>query len=198
MMRFVSWANLHWIRVKTWQNELVAFWCTAWLRVRWGVAAAARIPADVMKLLTFNAGIRAVDNLAECRAFRIHVDSWQIVAAFFLQVWLNSHDVKQFLAWAVLHRPKRRRIARTWALFTWNTLEPISHSWNWSPPILPSIIAAVKWPNEIWPSLSDHWNAEFSLCVHKQKARPVVLLAYFRLCLPIRTITARNDERMRE
>lgn len=54
--------------------------------------------------------------------------------------------------------------SRDLSTFHLKHIEPISHSWNWSPLILPSIIAAVKWPNEIWPSLSDHWNAEFSLC----------------------------------
>lgn len=68
-LRFkVEHENLHSVRVEARQDEFVSFLRTAWM------TTAARIPANVMKLLTFSSGIRPANYLAESFTLGIHVN----------------------------------------------------------------------------------------------------------------------------
>ena len=97
--------NLHGVTTKTWQNELVPLWVAAWM------ATTTRVPTDMMEFLTFSTGESTTDYFAKRLAIWININNWQIVTAFILQVWLNSHDVENFFTWPIFHSPQWRWIA---------------------------------------------------------------------------------------
>lgn len=108
---------LHCIRDETWQNKFISLRHVATRRCINEMAARARIPSNVMKLLSFSSGKCSRNDLAVSFTFGIDIHDREIITLLIVQVWLHGDYIQNFLSWPIFKSPKWRGVSWSFSIF---------------------------------------------------------------------------------